>query len=313
MSDINIERITTSVDIDSDVGTYDLPIASATTLGGIKVGNNLRIEEDGTLNAESTEYNLPVASSSTLGGVMVGDHLIIGEGGVLSSEVDSELDSDSSNPLSNSVITDNITTLTSSVQSAGSAITTLTTNVGTLSNSVSANTSAISTLSSTVSGHTTAIQSNTDNIASQASSISDMSYQVNDLDSRLITAESTLSDTVTDVAALKQSSLTPLPYSSLLPATSWSAGNVFVAKRGKVGFVYFELEGSLTIAAGASVVLYTFVSTVPAVRATATLLSDDGALLGEVDDYSYELKITNMSASSMTITKLNGSIPLVFA
>ena len=140
-----------------------------------------------------------------------------------------------------------------------------------------------------------------------------MSYQLNDLDSRLITAESTLSDTVTDVTALKQSSLTPLPYSSILPSTSWTAGNVFVAKRGKVGFVYFELEGSLTIAGGASVVLYTFVSTVPAVRATATLLSDAGALLGEVDDYSYELKITNMSASSMTITKLNGSIPLVFA
>jgi hypothetical protein len=312
MADINIHRSTSQIDIDTSTRNYHLPIASATTLGGIKVGNNLTIEEDGTLNAESTEYNLPVASSSTLGGVKIGSGLSISDA-VASVNVDSTLDADSLNPLRNSVITSNLNTLTSSVQSAGSAITSLSTTVGTLSGTVSTNTSSITTLSSTVSGHTTAIQANTDSIASQASTISDMSYQVNDLDSRLITAESTLSDTVTDVTALKASSLTPLPHSSLLPATSWSAGNVFVAKRGKVGYVYFELEGSLTIAAGASVVLYTFVSTVPAVRATATLLSDAGVLLGEVDDYSYELKITNMSASSMTITKLNGSIPLVFA
>lgn len=312
MTDINIHRSTPQIDIDTSTRNYHLPIASETTLGGIKVGNNLTIEEDGTLNAESTEYNLPVASSSTLGGVKIGSGLTINDA-VASVNVDSTLDADSANPLRNSVITSNLNTLTSSVQTAGSAITALSTTVGTLSGTVSTNTSAISTLSSTVSGHTTAIQSNTDNIASQASTISDMNYQVNGLDSRLITVESTLSDTVADVAALKASSLTPLPYSSLLPATSWSDGNVFVAKRGKVGFVYFELEGSLTIAAGASVVLYTFVSTVPVVRATATLLSDAGALLGEVDDYSYELKITNMSASSMTITKLNGSIPLVFA
>ena len=312
MSDINIQRSTPQVDIDTTLRSYHLPIASATTLGGIKVGNNLTIAEDGTLNAESTEYSLPVASSSTLGGVKIGSGLTISDA-IASVNVDSTLDADSANPVRNSVITSNINTLTSSVQTAGSAITSLSTTVGTLSGTVSTNTSAISTLSSTVSGHTTAIQSNTDNIASQASTISDMTYQVNNLDSRVTLAESTLSDTVADVSALKASSLTSLPYSSLLPVTSWSAGNVFVAKRGKVGFVYFELEGSLTIAAGASVVLYTFVSTVPAVRATATLLSDAGALLGEVDDYTYELKITNMSASSMTITKLNGSIPLVFA
>lgn len=312
MTDINIQQSTPQIDIDTSTRNYQLPIASATTLGGIKVGNNLTIEEDGTLNAESTEYDLPAASSSTLGGVKIGSGLSINDA-VASVNVDSTLDADSANPLRNSVITSNLTTLTSSVQNAGSAITSLSTTVGTLSGTVSTNTSNISTLASTVSGHTTAIQSNTDNIASQASSISDMTYQLNNLDSRVTLAESTLSDTVTDVSALKVASLTSLPYSSLLPAVSWSSGNVLVTKRGKVGFVYFELEGSLTIAAGASVVLYTFVNTVPAVRATAALLSDAGALLGEVDDYNYELKITNMSASSMTITKLNGSIPLVFA
>ena len=312
MQEINIQRRSPQVDVDSATRNYHLPIASATTLGGIKVGTNLTIENDGTLNAESTEYNLPVASSSTLGGVKIGSGLSISNA-VASVNVDSTLDADSVNPLRNSVITSNLSALTSSVQSAGSAITSLSTTVGTLSGTVSTNTSDITALSSTVSGHTTAIQSNTDDIASQASSISDMTYQLNNLDSRVTTAESTLITTTADVTTLSVSSLTPLPYSSLLPATSWTSGNVFVAKRGKVGYVYFELEGSLTISAGASVVVYTFVNTVPAVRATATLLSDAGALLGEVDDYSYELKITNMGASSMTFTRLNGSIPLVFA
>jgi hypothetical protein len=34
---------------------YKLPIASKNTLGGIKVGKNLEIEEDGTLNAKASE------------------------------------------------------------------------------------------------------------------------------------------------------------------------------------------------------------------------------------------------------------------
>ncbi len=49
-----------------------LKIASATVLGGIKVGDNLTIEEDGTLNALSsvpspvTENDFVVASGSPL-------------------------------------------------------------------------------------------------------------------------------------------------------------------------------------------------------------------------------------------------------
>lgn len=35
-------------------GSYELPIASAETLGGVKIGENLTITEDGTLNAEAS-------------------------------------------------------------------------------------------------------------------------------------------------------------------------------------------------------------------------------------------------------------------
>ncbi len=56
---------------------YVLPIASANTLGGVKVGNGLSIT-DGVLSADG--YTLPAASDETLGGVKVGEGLSIDDG-----------------------------------------------------------------------------------------------------------------------------------------------------------------------------------------------------------------------------------------
>ena len=54
-----VENTTNSTvfDIDQKGGALDIPIASASVLGGIKVGKNLTIEADGTLNGKDTvEY-----------------------------------------------------------------------------------------------------------------------------------------------------------------------------------------------------------------------------------------------------------------
>lgn len=61
--------------------SYVLPTASAETLGGVKVGNNLTIE-DGVLSAPdpTPAYILPTASADTLGGVKVGNGLSIADG-----------------------------------------------------------------------------------------------------------------------------------------------------------------------------------------------------------------------------------------
>ena len=67
------------------VGTtpYTLPPATATTLGGVKVGTGLNIAPDGTLSA-AEQYALPAATATTLGGVKVGDYLDIAPDGTLS-------------------------------------------------------------------------------------------------------------------------------------------------------------------------------------------------------------------------------------
>lgn len=64
---------------------YVLPAATASSLGGIKVGENLSVSSDGTLSAVQGTYTLPIASSSTLGGIKVGTNLSINSStGVLS-------------------------------------------------------------------------------------------------------------------------------------------------------------------------------------------------------------------------------------
>ena len=94
--------------IEDDANKYTLPTASSSTLGGIKVGSNLSIN-NGVLSATNTtygtattsanglmsssdkskldgvasnanNYSLPTASSSTLGGVKVGTNLSISNG-----------------------------------------------------------------------------------------------------------------------------------------------------------------------------------------------------------------------------------------
>ena len=56
---------------------YTLPTASASTLGGIKVGTGLSINTSGVL---SNSYTLPNATSSVLGGVKIGSNITVSSG-----------------------------------------------------------------------------------------------------------------------------------------------------------------------------------------------------------------------------------------
>lgn len=66
---------------------YVLPVATLTTLGGVKPdGTTITINEDGVISGAST-YNLPTASEATLGGVKIdGDTIKINDG-VISADV----------------------------------------------------------------------------------------------------------------------------------------------------------------------------------------------------------------------------------
>ena len=72
---------TTRYRLDQQTGSsYTLPVASVSTLGGIKIGSNLTIDGDGVLSASAGSYTLPTASGSVLGGVKIGAGISITDG-----------------------------------------------------------------------------------------------------------------------------------------------------------------------------------------------------------------------------------------
>lgn len=79
-SDLN-SKPTKLSQFENDLPVTTLPVASETTLGGIKVGNNLTIDSNAYLDAV-----IPTASASVLGGIKVGENLTITADGVLNAQ-----------------------------------------------------------------------------------------------------------------------------------------------------------------------------------------------------------------------------------
>lgn len=69
---------------EASAGRYELPPATADTLGGVRIGDGVSVEADGTISAHADPYELPVASADTLGGVKVGAGFNVTAEGVLS-------------------------------------------------------------------------------------------------------------------------------------------------------------------------------------------------------------------------------------
>ena len=81
--DAGVVKIGTGVSINDGVlsaQVYSLPRANTNILGGIKVGEGLNVDSDGTLNANPGAYTLPIATAQVLGGVKVGSGLSMNSG-----------------------------------------------------------------------------------------------------------------------------------------------------------------------------------------------------------------------------------------
>lgn len=66
-------------DLSGAPAAYSLPTATASVLGGVKIGSGLSIDGSGVVTAAGT-YTLPAATVSTLGGVIVGTGLAVTSG-----------------------------------------------------------------------------------------------------------------------------------------------------------------------------------------------------------------------------------------
>lgn len=64
--------------------TISVAKATADSLGVVKAGTGVTIDDDGAINVEGSSYDLPIATADTLGGVKIGDNVKVADDGTLS-------------------------------------------------------------------------------------------------------------------------------------------------------------------------------------------------------------------------------------
>lgn len=280
-------KIGDNINIDS-AGHISVPIASASNVGLVKVGTGLAISSDGTLTATGT-YDLPEATKNTLGGVYVDD----------------ELSTTSTHPVQNAVVSlaigqvsGDLSSLSSTVSTQGGTITTLSNTVGTLSTTVS-------TLSGTVTTQGNAISSNSTNISGLSNTISGIQQDIENIGNTIGTMGilvDELADEFNEVAT-----------ASDVDSNTWTVGDIQIRKRGRTGVVYITLEGSLTLSSLSHTTLYTQSDqdNLPAHTGYGVIYTDAGCVYAEFTT-SGELNIYNNSTTTLNIGELKGSIPILY-
>ena len=314
---INIEREQHNITISEPMREYHLPIASETVLGGIKVGNNLTIEEDGTLNAETTEYILHTASARTLGGVKVGNNLAINDG-VLTAAVDSVLSGSSTNPVQNSVVTSNISSINSDLGQLDTRTDNLENSVSTLSGTVTSQGTAITGLGNDVSALQTAVETNTINIGTNTGNISANATAISGLDDRLDTAEdnitsqgNAINEMAGEINDFTLETDTDVEYSYLLPVNTWSSGSITYSRRGKTGLIQFDLAGTYDLQSAVDSQIYQLPETFQnAVDCSGVLITNDGCIEVKLDT-NRNIMFYNHDTQTKHIDKVKGQLTVV--
>ena len=319
MSDIIINVDDPEVVITDEYSTdYDLPVATSSTLGGVKIGDNVNITSDGTIS-------IPTASADTAGAIKVGANLSIDENGVLSGQaggnvtIDSALSTVSTNPVQNRVITNNLNSLYSNIGNVDSSVSSLSDDLSDLTNTVTTLGSTVTSQGNTLNGLVTSVSENTNNISANSNSIATNTSDISDLDTRLDTAEDNITALGNGLGQLQGAVDTTtvvfdeVAEGSTINSTIWTDGNVQIRRRGRMGVVYLTLEGSLTVNSFASALIYTQVDqdNLPAFVSSACLYTDNGVLYGEFDTDG-KLYVYNNTNNNISLNYLEGSIPVLY-
>lgn len=280
-------KIGDNIDIDS-TGHISVPIASTSTVGLVKAGTGLAVSSDGTLTATGT-YELPEATKTTLGGVYVDD----------------ELSTTSTHPVQNSVVSLELQELDGDITTLNGTVGDLSTTVGNLSTSVGDLSTAVGNLSGTVTNQGNYISTIQGNITTINNDIDGINDDIMGLGNGFADFQGTVAPT------LVTEDIT-VPYTDV-DNQSWTSGSLDIYRRGKVGVLNVLLFGSKTLANGDSVILYTLTGdNVPTYETYGNLWTDAG-LMNVTISTSGNIVIQNLTGSSVTITKLIGSVPIVFA
>lgn len=297
------------------VSDYVLPKATASVLGGIKVGDNLSVASDGTLSS-------PIASVSTAGVIKIGNGLSIDGNGVVSATssytlpqatkttlggvyVDDTLSLSSYNPVQNTVITTRFNNTDNTITGIQSDVSDLGDTVGDLGDAVDDLTNDLSSLTTTVGNNTTNITANTNDITALNTTVGNHTNSITQLGNEVDTVSGAVSDLSADISE----TYTYQDIDNLI----WTAGEIDIRGKGFYAVMYVNLEGSLTIASGSSVTLYTLpLEATPAYDAYGGADIVDGSISIKVDSTNGNINLINNNTTSVNTGKLNASIPLIY-
>lgn len=278
-------KIGDNINIDT-TGHISVPVATESTVGLVKAGTGLAVSSDGTLTATGT-YDLPEATKTTLGGVYMDD----------------ELSTSSTHPVQNAVVSLELQELSGNLTTLSGTVSGLSTTVGNMSTTVG-------NLSTTVGNLSTAVDNLDDNISTIEGNINLINGQIEDINDDITTIGNSISTMSGFIEAMTEDHNETVGYSDI--ANYWTAGNVTIVGKGKQIFVNFDLEGSLTINTGSyeNVFEITDDALKPKYPMEGLLITDAGML--KVSAFtSGIIRAYNLSSSNMTLTTLNGNIPIV--
>jgi hypothetical protein len=296
------------------VADYILPTATANTLGGVKIGDNINIDSTGHIS-------VPTAGSSTAGVIKVGTGLTIDANGVLSSDisnlpqatkntlgvvyVDDELNTLSQNPVQNAVVSLEMAEIDGTVSGLSTTVTNLGTTVTNLGTSVTNLNTSLGTLSDTVTNQGNTISTIEGNITTIQDDIDDINDDITGLGNGMAQYQGY-------VDPLLVSNEEIFEYTDLDTPADFTAGNLTVYRRGRTGIINFYLEANLTLASNTPYNLcQVSVDNTPTYESYGILLTDDGEISVTITSAGYII-LQNLSATSKTITKITGNLPVVF-
>ena len=320
MDDIEIILQTQEVDVTEPlVADYVLPKATATVLGGVKIGANVAVESDGTIS-------VPVASESTAGVVQVGEGLSITDG-VLSTDgsgyvlpqatkttlggvyVDDALSTGSMNPVQNKVVALAVNQLDTNLDN-------LSDTVGSIDDDLSTLEGTVTTLGSTVTTLSGNVTTNTNNISNINTSITNLGNNLSTLSGTVTSQGNAINDLTNDVTTVSYVYNATILYNETDNGT-WSEGQVRINQRGKVGTLTSTLKGTasaLTIPANDEVVVATIPDSdnFPNYPSYGTFYTGSEFLVCRINTYG-EFIIENSTSSNITIDRIVGTLPIIFS
>lgn len=280
-------KIGDNINIDSS-GHISVPVSSSSSIGLVKAGTGLAISSDGTLTATGT-YELPEATKNTLGGVYVDD----------------ELSTTSTHPVQNAVVALEFQEVNGDISTLIGTTSGLSTTVGNLSTTVGG-------LSTTVGNLSTAVGNQGDTISTIQGNIGSINDQIGDINDDI----DTLSNGLGNLQGVVDS--TTVVFDEVADGTdidsnTWTVGDVQIRRRGRAGVVYITLEGSLTLPSLSYTTIYTQSDqdNLPAYTGYGVIYTDAGCVYGEFTT-SGELDIYNNSTTTLNIGELKGSIPILY-